>query len=165
MATIPTFAVGGKIKAADMNFLLGGAATRKPSLRVQLSVVQSVPNATTTTLLWNTVSEDTDSGYNSGTGLYTVVTPGLWLFSARANWASNATGVRDIQMQLNNGIIAESSGPSNGDPGGQGRNSISWVGRLNANDVLQVTVFQTSGGALNFVSGGSTGFSAAWIAA
>lgn len=173
MATIPsprTWVTGEVVTAAEMNtdirdavkFLLGGASTRKPSFRTHLSAVVSIANNTTATAIWNTADEDTDSGYSTGSGLYTVATAGLWVFNARSLWASNAAGTRILAMRVNS--VSSSTQFVSAAVDGFGRSSTTLVARCAVSDIVDATVFQSSGGALNFGTG-EAGFAGAWIAA
>jgi hypothetical protein len=153
VATVPTFAIGGKIKAADMNFLLGGGANRRPSLLLHVNSPVSIPNAANTTVKWDTVDEDTDAGYSAATGIYTIQTAGLWLFSAYLTWAANGTGERTgsiNQAGSLNVTIGDSTLLAASDPGNAGRATVQGITRCAVNDTIQLPVFQSSGGALNF---------------
>lgn len=171
MATIPsprTWVTGEVVTAAEMNtdirdavkFLLGGASSRKPSFRVSRAANQSIANNTTTTILWDTTGEDTDSGYNSGTGIYTVATAGLWLVTTSAVWASNGTGQRLLTIQQNGGNQSVLYIGVTFDT--FGRSSLAVLLRAGVGDTFNSQVNQTSGGALNFISG-DAGFNGAWI--
>ena len=119
MATIPTphtwvandDATSGFLQTNTdaSNFLLGGAAGRKPRIQVVMgATAQSIANAAETTLLYQTVNFDDDSAYSTVTGVYTIVTPGTYMFTATMTWASSAVGVRELGIIATGGTILES---------------------------------------------------------
>src|SRR5216684_1743269 len=72
-----------------------------PMLGANTAADQSIPNNTTTIVVFGTVERDTDSGYNSGTGRYTVPAGkgGDYLVTCLTTWnaAAGVDSVIDIQ--------------------------------------------------------------------
>lgn len=169
MATIPIphlwsagdYATSGNMNTLtdSINFLLGGAASNRPSVDLTLNTAQSINNAAETTVDFDTVVADTDSGYSAGT--YTVHTSGLWLFSCAAEWAANTTGNRFLHLLASgrNAFSWISAGIDN-----VGRSSASIMVRLNAGQTVYMTMYQTSGAALATASGNAVYLSGVWLA-
>ncbi|MGZ6836783.1 MAG: C1q-like domain-containing protein [Blastococcus sp.] len=170
MATVPsqtTFTDGNLLTAGQLNsnvrdatnFLIGGAAGRRPTFRVTRNATQSIANATEVQVLWDTVITDTDSGYSTGTGLYTINTAGFWLFQASTFWAANGTGNRAIHLA---GASTDAWEWMAATVDGNGRTSVAFVINMAANQTVASTVYQTSGAALNFAGGANT-FGGVWL--
>lgn len=137
-----TFTVGQVHTAAEAN-----AIQVHNVVRVHLANVQSINNNSQTVVKFDTVDEDTDSGYSASTGMYTVATAGLWLFEWAISWASNATGNRtSIGATSNNTNVFDIVSAA---VDGTGRTNGSLIERLAVNATFDVQGVQTSGGALN----------------
>jgi hypothetical protein len=112
------------------------------------------------------VDEDTDAGYSTGDGFYTIKRAGLWIFSGSVSWSGNATGVRacgifcatNAQFPGTNWGSFDSAGA--GDPSLAGRTTVA-LGpvRLVIGDRVNFQIYQSSGGALN---SGVSHFSGQW---
>jgi len=166
VATVPTPAIGGNIRASDVLFLLGGSSSRKPSFRVHLNTAQTIANNSLTTIKWDTVDEDTDSGYSGTTGQYTVGTAGLWVYSARSQWSNGGTTTttRLIEFQQNGVDVGDLFTLGSNDSSNTGRMVGSVILRCAAGDTVSVAGYQLSTASLTF-GGSSTNaaFSGVWL--
>lgn len=61
------------------------------------TTAQSIPNATVTTLIYTTTRTDTDSGYNSGTGIFTVPANKGGVYMVSACWTTAAEIVGPVE--------------------------------------------------------------------
>jgi hypothetical protein len=131
----------------------GGPSTptmdNPPMARLRQTVIQSIPNAASTAVIYDVDDVDTVSGWN-GTSGYVAQVAGRYLCSGGASFAANATGVRTWQWAID-GIdqpgtgtllLAHAASSNRNSP----RTDLLY---LNAGETLTLTVFQNSGGALN----------------
>lgn len=165
MSTIPTphqFTAGEYPTAANLNsgaytgvlFALGGGSGRKETFRAHMATAQSVPNSSSTTIKFDTVDEDTDSAYSTSTGVFTCVTPGLYLFVTYVSWAANTSGVRTLEFASTGdptACYAPTISPTA--PFTSAPCTLPFRTRLAEGDTVEVKVNQTSGGALNTATG------------
>ncbi len=182
MASIPTphtYTVGEIVTASTMNgvrdalrFLIGGAATYKPSMRAyMLTTGQSIPNNTATAIKFNTKLEATDTAYSTSTGIYTVVTAGLYIVTYAAAFASLSAGVADYWITATSAGATGRSTPITAASDSFARAQGSSIIRAAVNDTISVQVIQTSGGSsttnVGLGSAGSPGvyFALDWISA
>ncbi len=116
---------------------------------------QSIPNATETIVLWSGTQWQNGSSVWAGadpTRLKAPVT-GIYLFSARAAWASNNVGERSISYRISGGAALYDMQWQTAQPGATRQNAAELI-QLAANEYLEMRVRQDSGGALNLLGGG-----------
>jgi hypothetical protein len=161
-ATTITSTWGNSVKAAT-DYL-----ANPPACRVYHSTTQSAANATATTLSFNSERYDTNTMHDTVTNnsRITMTTAGLYLVTAHVAFAANATGQRDLYLQVNaTTYIAMHTNPTIG-AGGETFLSVATVFKFAASDYIIARVFQNSGGALN-VNGSSLAYgcemSATWV--
>lgn len=97
----------------------------------------------------------------------TIKTAGTYLLTGAVRWAPNATGVRTIGIVPNdNGIAWFAADTRVASASEATRHGVSTVTRLAAGDYVELTAYQTSGGALNTDNAGSpqVHLSATWLA-
>lgn len=121
-----------------------------PSVRVYNSANISIPNSTNTVLTFNKEHWDTDKMHStvSNTGRLTCRTAGIYTIFTNIVFDNNASGERVVNFRLNGStMIASDRRPGHG-----------WVNmllsteyKLNANDYLEVIVYQNRGGSLNVI--------------
>jgi hypothetical protein len=124
------------------------------SCKVTKSSNQSISNSTFTTITWDQENYDTDSMHDNVTNnsRITIKTAGKYSILAQSEWASNSTGLRILQIRKNG---VDTVGYSRIGSGQGGANDeVIFVGDLAVNDYLELRVWQNSGGALDFRSGG-----------
>lgn len=181
MSVIPTphtFTVGEVVTAATMNgqrdafrFLLGGAATYKPSFRAYMATTgQVLATGTNTTIKFNTVLEDTDSAYSTSTGIYTCATAGLYSVSYSFCVASISSNEMDMWITATS-VPSFGFARAVGSSDSLGRCAGSGIVRLAAADTIKIVGVQGTGGNVTTGIGlGSTFtpavyFAADWISA
>ena len=125
--------------------------TRVVAARYNLSVDQSIPNNSATTVIWNNKNFDSHAGMNTSTGIYTIPVSGYYTFKIGQRWASNATGIRYVSTLITG--TSSSLGTTynvfntNTD---FVNNSASDTLYFNAGDTIAIQAFQSSGVALAF---------------
>ena len=158
---VMTATVAGHVPTPPNNtttFLRGDATFAAPvgvdiSARVYNTGVQSISNAAYNTLTFNTERWDTDTIHStiSNTGRLTATTAGKYAIAGNAAIATNATGIRAMQILLNGTtVIAKNVVTATG-----GSNAtyfaIATQYNLAAADYVELQVYQDSGGALDTV--------------
>src|SRR5215471_5910415 len=164
------FGVGGST-AGDTNLYRNAVGVLKsdgridsliPQASATKSADQSIANGTWTLISWDTETFDTDTIHDTVTNndRLTCKTAGLYMIGFNANWFANTTGIRAVQIQKNTealpgvGIAGKSdSAPSTGITAPY--NAVGFV-QLAVNDYICITVYQNSGGALNFNAAGAS---------
>src|SRR5499427_553347 len=164
------FGVGGST-AGDTNLYRNAVGVLKsdgridsliPQASATKSADQSIANGTWTLISWDTETFDTDTIHDTVTNndRLTCKTAGLYMIGFNANWFANTTGIRAVQIQKNTealpgvGIAGKSdSAPRTGITAPY--NAVGFV-QLAVNDYICITVYQNSGGALNFNAAGAS---------
>ena len=135
----------------------GGRTSVYPMTVLARVANQSINNSAETDVQWDTVLQDDVGAFASAASTINVNCPqgfGHFRATGYGQWAANSTGARHFGIKKNgNPYIHEQLGASNE----TGEIFVTrWLSCVGGVDVFKVTVFQTSGGALNF-SGSSYG--------
>jgi hypothetical protein len=139
-----------------------------PACRVYHNAAQSINNATTTALAFNSERFDTEAMHDTSinNSRITIVTPGVYLLTATVFFAGTAAGEYDAEFRVNGStyIAYENDRWPTGGSISPGF-AIATVYKLAANDYVEVTVAQNTGGAVNVQSIGNytPEFAAAWL--
>jgi len=120
------------------------------SCKVTKSANQSIPNSISTIVTWNQEDYDTDGMHDNVTNnsRITIKTAGKYSVMAQFEWASNSTGKRIIDIMKNSVAL----GKANYLASGSSQHTISFVGDFAVDDILEIRVFQDSGGSLDFLN-------------
>lgn len=142
----------------DEMFVWNGTAWRPlagltPACSVTRTTNQSITNAAYNSISWDSEIFDTDSMFAPTSTNITINSAGLYLLTVQMSYASNATGVRITLLEKNataagNGtfLCRDIRGAVNGDATFL---TMTTQARLAASDTIRLTVYQSSGGALN----------------
>jgi hypothetical protein len=138
-----------------------------PSVKLQKTTTQSITNASETALTWPTAVYDTDSMYSAvNTSRITINTPGIYVLTACATFASNGTGERLLYFRVNGDsanrlAFARAFANQSGSSGLVIATSV----QLSAATYIEVAAYQSSGGALNVLGDvyEVASFSAVWV--
>lgn len=156
--TAKAHSTGAKIKlviaAETLTALI--AERTSPAARIESRAAQSIANGTTVELTFATGAEifDTDAMADLAVnGRITIKTAGKYLVVAQAYWPANATGRRIAFLYKNGAEIARSELTPGANP--ETAHNVAAVADMAVNDYFTISVYQTSGGALN--SGTTTG--------
>jgi len=81
----------------------GNIVTGNPMLSATTAASQSIPNATSTIVVYGSVDVDTDSAYNSSTGRYTVPATkgGHYTICAACAFTAALTGLTALSIAVN----------------------------------------------------------------
>lgn len=122
-----------------------------------LSANQSTANGTYVALAFGSENFDTDGFHDNSTNNTRMTIPagkaGKYLITALVSWASNSTADRRVGIYKNGSGIAYTArfNPSSTDDTAI---SSSYVTALSVGDYIEIFAFQSSGGALNVLTGG-----------
>ena len=146
-----TYAANEALTAANLNTHSNGIAwltQKKPSVfAYQNSLTTSCGNTAWTTIVCDTVLVDTESGYNTSTGIYTAPVAGYYLCNGGVCFATNGNGSRAIRFNSTGGVA-----PGIESTAGSGAVNIdiciSVIVKLTANQQVWLQAYQDSGGDL-----------------
>lgn len=141
--TVPQFNEWNTFVRGNVEFLAA-----PPAARVHRSTLQTVTTGGSGAVVTFDVEDhDSDTMWTGGTQVL-VNTPGLYVVTAGAVFATNATGARQVGLRLNGTtVIGGASVP--GMAGSPIVLSGTAVYPLNIGDYLELLVFQSSGGDLD----------------
>lgn len=146
LATTPTKA---QLDQALINNVASLRNLNDASIRLHLTSVQSMANNTRTALSWTTAQYQTGITWTSGANgtKLTVPKTGVYLLVANIKYANTAGGRRGVGWRLFGGStnFDMQMHPANGVDTVSGIEPI----LLQANDIIEITGFQNSGGAIN----------------
>jgi len=125
-----------------------------PHVRATRPTAQSIPNATETTVIYNTEEYDDDSEYNPSTGIFTAKRDGRLRVTASCLFAQSSafggTERAELTLVVNGSPYARLGRKSHF----TGANCFIGLGgsttvEVNEGDALKITVYQNSGGSRN----------------
>jgi hypothetical protein len=120
----------------------------KVKFEAQSQTAQSIPDNTTTGLIFDTVISDPAGQLDSAGSQIVIAETGVYTITAGVRFASNTTGLRRIQIRSRDrGALADSEASAVG--GVRRCNVCRTAINLQKRDVIIINVFQNSGGALN----------------
>lgn len=131
------------------------ASTRVVAMQATQAGAQSIPNITETTIVWGTKTFDTHGTYSTSTGLFTCPVAGKYRVSAVLELAANSTGSRHMSVRKN-GVIYTILSRADSVAAVLYWLSGSALVDCNAGDTIGVSLYQSSGGALNVNANGGT---------
>jgi hypothetical protein len=112
--------------------------------------LQSIPNAASTAMQYNTETFDSDNMINLGTDntVITVTVAGIYLVVAECEFAANATGSRELFIVWSGGG-AQFNYASRAVTGDVTRMNVAQTFNATIGQTFRANVFQSSGAALN----------------
>jgi len=120
-----------------------------------LSAPQAVSTGSFQTVVFDTEVSDTLSEFNVSTGKFTVTTAGRYLICTTVGFAADSSGVRAIAVYKNGSVYIH--GPLvdaiSGSPGNELILNMSCIVYSDADDILDIRVYQDSGSSVNTTSG------------
>lgn len=139
-----------------------------PAARVTNSGDQTIGNTGVTALAFDTERYDTANLHTSGNNtLLTAPVAGIYAITAQVQWASNATGFRQVSLQKNAAsFLAVDTRNAVGGVTNTTAQTVTTQARLAAGDFVRAQVYQDSGGdlAVKAFSELSPEFSMTWLA-
>lgn len=123
--------------------------------RYRQSAAQSIPNATTTVIIWNTVVRaNPDLSLNVGSGVVTVLRAMDALICGIAGFAPNAVGSRAGIININ-GTEEAASSTGTATAAAPACLTPTLPVKLSVGDTISLSAFQDSGIAINTYTGGT----------
>ena len=114
---------------------------------------QSIPDSTFTAITFAVESFDTSGIHDTSTNTDRFTVPsgkaGYWLFNGNINWASNASGYRQIAAVKNGTLTGSEPNPGTSAVGNILAQPLSAIFYLAVADYISFYAFQNSGGSLN----------------
>lgn len=159
------FVASNTLQAAQLNDCFD-----PPRCRLFNSANISVANTTNTVLTFDTETYDSGGMHStsSNTGRITVPTggSGWYVITGGAEFAANATGQRDLTIRLNGSLVIGAARATSASGSVATRLMCTTQYPLSDGDYVELLAYQTSGGALNVVTGSdwSPIFMACWTA-
>lgn len=149
--------IGDSGLSGQIDFKQVWKSSVQPACKLRKSVAQSIPNATWTSITWDT--EDFDQGglHSTASNTERITIPtggdGTYLVIGQIRIAVNATGFRSVRI-LKNGVASNSffcysSIEANVVDADVTIIKFIGFGKLVAGDYIEIQVYQNSGGALN----------------
>lgn len=127
-----------------------------PRVELTKTTDQSVANATYVTATGWTQTE-IRGGFTEASGVVTVPLTGRYIVTASTSWNTNAAGSRVMGISINGASSPSIPGSSMTPAGVFTHQTVTHILKLNANDTLQIKVYQSSGGALTLNGAGFGG--------
>lgn len=147
---LDTWTPGDLITADKMNANVRDAQkflAYAPVTIVTRAAAQSIPLTTQTAVTFDTEVIDVDGMFNAPSPNLTIQRPGVYSIQFQADFAANATGIRSGQITLNGTMVASYGSQTSGS--GDSLYNLTAIVACNTGDVIQGTIWQGSGGALN----------------
>lgn len=118
--------------------------------RVTNSANISIPDSTITNVTFDTEQFDTAGMHSTSSNTHKITIPvdGIYATGACLSWVANATGIREMAIQVNGSTIVDETVQAS--TGGQlTTQNVKTIWKCTAGDVLTTVAYQTSGGALS----------------
>ena len=121
-----------------------------PTAMVYNNANQSIPNGTSTVLVWNVEVLDNDAMFDAASNtVFTCKTAGRYLIIATINFAASTSGTRSIKIQKNSDVAPVAFPTLHAVSYGALMMTAIGISTLAVNDTISIRVTQTSGGALD----------------
>jgi hypothetical protein len=146
------------IDAADALTFAGANVTGNPMLDVSTSASPAIANSLSSIVVFGTVTRDSDNAYAVGTGRYTVPAGkgGDYLISAGVRWNANPGASALLSIFVGGAAVRQAAGV--GVAGGSQSQVVSAVVNLAAAAIVDIRVFQASGGAVALSATGAENY-------
>lgn len=157
----PTLAAGEPGFISDTNeFVIGDGSTAltslvplslaPPTAQIRVTSAQSITSSSTTVPDFDTETWADGVTVDLAGNDLTVVRPGIYTVSLYVEWGANANGRRGMFIRKNGGAeVNKEWQPAGGGSAPHSSNELTQQLALTTSDVIDATVVQTSGGALD----------------
>ena len=127
---------------------------RIPMADIARTANQSIPNAATTAISWQTANRDTAGMWSAGAPTKLVIpNDGFWLFGASTSFAGNATGYRSAELWVSGALSSADRRDATGSSA-TSEISVTEVDYLATGAYVELRVYQNSGAALDWYFSG-----------
>jgi len=148
----PTFLAGMENDVTDLQ-----ADAVRMGCTLRRAAAQTLPDATNTTVSWDTEDVDTDSMWAVGTPtVITIPEDGVWAISATTDGSANTTGRGYLEINITSTGPITNVVAQGGIPVGSDRGASTWTGPLVAGDTFIVVLFMDMAGAANIAGANLT---------
>ena len=141
--------------ASDLTGVTGVPLPNTPNFSAKRSGDQSgVPNSSAAEIVYNATLYDSDSGFNTSTGKYTVPTGKGGKYYIRGGFRTNSSGSMTrcaALLYVNGSAVAEYN--NNQVTSGEASSAVASVLDLSAGDIVDIRIFQNSGSAVSVQDG------------
>lgn len=133
----------------------GALKLSTPSALAYLATSVEITNNTDTVPSFGAEQFDTDTMHDNATNpsRITVNTSGKYVIMCMAQWESNSTGLRNLQIKKNGSVVMGKTIVAVN--GGQTVDQLLWIDNAVATDYYEINVLQSSGGGLDLIGGSS----------
>ncbi|GLZ62884.1 hypothetical protein [Micromonospora sp. NBRC 107095] len=139
--------------------ILTPARLNKRSVRVRRTTSLSLTTGAVTVVSWDVEEFDNSDMFSGPSTVITLPVAGLWGFVASGSFASNATGLRRLLVDVNSTTTFPTIDARTAVSGDNTAITLSGTHLAAAGDQLRVHAHQTSGGTLAFQGG----YFSAWL--
>lgn len=164
-STAPTKATGNVIGATDWNLIVMNSrymaqsdTDGRPLGFINRATNQTIPNNSATIVTWNGEMLDNAATHSVSTNTSRIVAPvaGWYEIHVMVGWAANGTGERSISILVNGTgtSIAADDRISAAALFGTTQTAMA-INHMAANDYIEVSSYQNSGGGLDIIGAGS----------
>lgn len=152
----PFYANASKVDVSGLDVI----SAKQQNVVATKAASQSIPNNAGTVVTFSTEDFDTNNMHDVATNNSRLTSKviGKYLINANINFATNTTGIRSVSLRVN-GTTTIATQQVNASGTGYTSLSVSALYNLLPNDYVEVTVLQTSGGALDITTGNRNSFS------
>lgn len=133
------FNSGQILTARDLN---------SPAGKLSLSANQSIPNTTTTVVLFDTVQFDYRGTVDAANNQFVAPIDGVYMVVLTVRWANSSTGDRVSRIRINSTPEAQEVSKGVGTAQGGSTMSLAELVSLTSGDAVDGEVFQNTGGSL-----------------
>lgn len=148
-------AIGGDLTVGDDLTVTGDIISSPPRLRLRRSNNQSASSGIPTTISWDTEDADVGFGFTPHATTATTITipsTGIWAVTVTGGWSAGliAAGRNFVDIRVSSALTGMSSRIYRGGASTEDNITTNATVPLNANDTIQVVVFQGSGSSQNW---------------
>lgn len=128
-------------------------ALNPPILEAHQATAQTLTTGTNTKITLDTVDSDSYSGWSAANNQYATQVPGTYEILGGIGFGANATGQRQVWVEVNSVLVTQSLVSQNATSSGSWNGATrSYQQQLNVGDTVQLWSQQSSGGGLATVN-------------
>lgn len=158
MTTAETNITTNTTNIASNTSAITALQTAAPYAILKRNANQSIADSTVTAVQWNAEDADSDNGHSTSVSnsRYTAPRTGLYLVTCSIPWVANASGLRELNFQVNGTTSYAGHRFVAGAAVGVVSSSSHMIS-MTSGDYVEATVWQNTGGSLNIDQSFATG--------